>query len=456
MLNINSFKNWRPGWRSAHKGQEILPERESSHTDQACRKLLQAKTMVMACRLQLLGSEEFMKCTGQRGQIVPVVLHEVCRRTIQKFLLEGDISVRHEESYILLFPGLSLHEAEIRGMLIAEEIKCQLIEYDKFENIEIFNQISNVDARSMPMDVLPFPDYVHYAFERSLSQKPQDFIFVESDKDSVVDEDALEADIFVSCDDIEVQYLPVWDQYKGRLISYMCLAVDPQYMGNHPFIGHQKACQAAGLPVVTDVALLRKVVSWMDDHPDQLGGFGLICPVHYETLAAPETQADYYRACQAIGEHLKPYILFMVLGVPNISWLDLVQTVSPLKSYGRVLCAEIDLNDQPDYEFLRLAGFDHAGVVLETSAMEGRMRKTVADIRHFVTKARKSLIHKTFVLGVNDPVTATHLAQTGVRFMVGSAVHEGLQAPQAQVDFYKNPSFRSWQETAWKRRMFAK
>ncbi len=439
-----------------------------SELEVLCNKLLQRQELVVSGRLQLLGLGKIKQRMGRRWPGMQKIIYEVCDETIKKFLSTGDVFIRYkDDNYMLLFANSSQEEIEIKVMLIAGEIKRQLFDYDEFEDIEISNQVEHLSAKGMRSNVLPFPESIHHAFECSLPQKRPDSIFGDSgdvpdlskikstDVAAFADEERRIGDLDLGVDEhaadsVNVQYMPVWDEYKKRLISYLCLPVNVEMSAQDTMRGYASVYEglSATEKADMDIAILSQVVGWLDDHLQDIGLFGILCPVHYETLAAMGTHERYKKICQQIDGDMKQYILFMVMDVPRAPWISLSQTVSPLKTYGRILCAEVPLGGQIDFEALRMAGFDHVGVVLGGQKHDEGIKKSLMDVRSFVMRARKHLMHKTFVLGVNDPDTAAILALMGVRFMAGSAVYECLREPCGHLNFYENSYFRGWQKKA--------
>lgn len=473
----NLFRAWnslkrkrtsrRPLGAMAISADELSAVKQSE-LEVLCHKLLQRQELVVSGRLQLLGLGKIKQRMGRRWPGMQKIIYEVCDETIKKFLSAGDVFIRYkDDNYMLLFANSSEEEIEIKVMLIAGEIKRQLFDYDEFEGLEISNQVAHLSAKSMQSNALPFPESIHHAFKCSPPQKQQDSIFDDSgdepdlskikstDVAAFADEGRRIGDLDLGVDEhaagsVDVQYMPVWDQYKKRLISFLCLAVHPQYPDIDPVKGYQMLCtnlsdiQRGAL----DMSVLGNVLLWMGKNKDDVLNFGIICPVHYRTLARMDTAGGYKKICQQIDPSMKQNMLFMVLDVPSAPWLSLSQVVSPLKTYGRVLCGQVSMKDHIDFESLRMSGFDHLGVILEVLPSDEGLKKAVGNVGGFVTRARKHLIYNTFVLGVNDLLSAASVARSGVRFMAGSAVYECLREPQGHLDFYKNRDFKEWQNVA--------
>ncbi len=461
------YKQSRPRFVRAGRSQNLneLSAAKQAAIESLCHKLLQKQELVTSGKLQLLGLAKIKKRMGRKWKGMQKIVYETCDSVMSKHMSPSDIFIRYkDDSYLLLFTSSSPEEIELRTKLIAEEIKRALFESAGLEDIEVLQQVSRIKTANITDSGLPFPESINAAFERALGEKPQELMFVERNSanpvsrievDAFADSQPRIGDLDLGVNDralsgVPVQFMPVWDEYKKRLISYLCLPVNVEMLAQDPMRGYAGIYEglSAAEKADMDIAVLSQVVGWLEDHLQDIGLFGILCPVHYETLAAMGTHERYKKICQQIDGDMKQYILFMVMDVPQAPWISLSQAVSPLKTYGRILCAEVPLGGQTDFEALRMAGFDHVGVVLGGQKHDEGIKKSLMDVRTFVVRARKHLMHKTFVLGVNEPGAAVILAQMGVRFMAGSAVYECLREPRGHLNFYENFYFRGWQKKA--------
>lgn len=415
-----------------------------------CNKLFERQELTTSGRLQLLGLAKVKQRVGhKRWPGLRNVIYTICEDTIKKYISRGDMYIRYrDESYMLVFTTATPKESELKTSLIAEEIKRRLFEEEGIEDIEVVSQTTQISNYKVSPG-LSMMEAMDIAFEENYERsnrkvspvraKPSLKVieieaFSEEKRNAVLDLGVrIEETPFRA-----VHYIPVWDQARGRLIAHLCLAKGYDYLAS-PFDAHRAyyTGMTAAEKANMDLAVLARIISWMKGNPEKQARFGIICPVRYETLVGVEGKERYRTLCQKIDERMKQFLLFMVLDMPpSIPWLSLSQVVSPLKTYGRVLCGQVP-NANADFESLRLAGFDNIGIIHSDKKV---------DIEAFVAKAKKHMILKTFVLGVDDLETAAEAATAGVSFMAGQAIHGPIPDPAQKPAFLNYPYGRMWQK----------
>ncbi len=465
LKKVNRLIRRFPFWRRRDKARGVkkigtggaLSRQKQAELEMLCFKLFENRELVTSGRLQLIGLAKVKKRMGRRWAGMQQVIYEICEDTIKKYIVQGDLYIRFgEDSYMLLFGVASVREGELKAALIAEEIKRRLFEEEGIDDMAVSSQMSRIQSRDVGRDK-PFPQSIKIAFDRGAEcPQPANMSSAAAPVPPATTPRAIEVeaytetlnrsmslDLGVRMEEIpfrDVHYLPVWDQSKGRLIAHLCLAkgaeMERPIDGHRAFYAGARRTERANM----DLAVLARIIGWMKDNPEKLAGFGIICPVHYDTILGVEGEARYRALCQRVDERMKQYLLFMVLDLPPaVPWPSLTQVVSPLKTYGRVLCGQVPLSCPVDFEAMRLAGFDNVGIIMPPSNINRRV-----DVSAFVIQAKKHLIHKTFVLGIDDPHVAADVAAAGVHYLGGKAIHVPICNPAVKPAFEEYPFCRIW------------
>ncbi|MBI2233894.1 MAG: hypothetical protein HYU57_02660 [Micavibrio aeruginosavorus] len=445
--------------------RKLTPEKQAA-LENLTQKLLQKQDLILSGKLQLIGLEKVRQRLGKRWDGFKPVIYKICEDAICRYINPGDFYLRYRnESYIILFAEQDPAVNDLRVALIAAEIRKNIALEDELAGLEITGAI--VPVRAGGEDGLTVldnrPDNAPQLYAPVPQAQPPQTLQdqIASARKTLIDPEpapgirqpraALDLGIDLSAAAFSaVCYLPVWDHYKGRLTAHLCLAANRDGSGSS-ILSHKALYngQGAARRGLFDLAILASVIGWLHSHPDDTGKFGIICPVHYDSLFNVETKVKYRTMYQKITDSMKERILFMVLDVPPYApWASLSQFAAPLKNYGRVLCAQLPLSANADFDTLRRAGFDNIGFLLEPPSRNGAQDSEIripGEARQFIAKAKKHLIRQTFALGVNDPMTAAILAKAGVRYISGDAVYQAMPHPSEDIDFYKNDMFRVWQ-----------
>ena len=445
-------------------------KRKQRDLEKLCEKLFEKKNLIASGRLQLLGLDKIQLRLGKAWPGLQDFVYEICEKVMDKYLAKGDIFFRYQQSdYILLFSEASLPEADIKLTLISEEIRRELFLQDSLHEIKIERQVAEISADLIndANKAFPFPDSLILTFESSISRyEVETDAFPTPDISRIkktnieagaYDRDVAPLDLGFTIQKINpsvIKYLPVWDNGKKSLLGCLYLIAGQKELGN-PLGRYKKLCDAKvpSEKAKGDISMLNFIMETIAELGDDLSR-KIICPVHYDTLGPREDGKNSLIQCQKMNERMRRHILFMVLNVPvQTSWLNLSKIISPLKAYGRMMIAELPIVPDMDFNMLRQSGFDEVAFIMEADAstMPQRKRarlKAITDIRSFIARAKRNrLASEIFVFGTDYPVMALSLADAGVRYLAGNAVHADIAALETRLDFEGNNSFRIWQRS---------
>ena len=210
---------------------------------------------------------------------------------------------------MIIFAHAGPEEAQIKAVLIAEEIRRQLFEHEDEDvrGIEVEETVAVVSAKDIKdknnildsMDVAfkkkemlrkqqaaasakPAPQKKKEAFDlNSISDDLRVDIDPYSDKQGVKKKKAA-ANEEPSLDSV---YLPIWNVKRNIITTYLCLVQD-KLEKDDPFDSYElfflgaKASQKASI----DMKILKNVAKDLKGMKDSETPLFLMCPVHYTTL----------------------------------------------------------------------------------------------------------------------------------------------------------------------------
>lgn len=468
------FRRRRPAphvSKVSSKSPRELSQTKRAELERLCEQLFARQDLLTSGRLQLIGLGAVKKRMGKRWLGLQNAIYDICEQTIEKYTGRGDIYIRYkDESYILLFLTSSQVESDLKTRLIAEEIKRRLFEDEGVDDVEVRADTARIRTNTIRKD-MDFPDSIYSAVETGIEKKkalnrdvcqimsnaplqePPDLsklrrVEIDAFSDDLCKIQPL-VDLGVEADRVPfraVHYIPVWEQYKGRVIAFICLARDEVSLS--PVADHVKfyAGRSKTDAGMMDMAILSQIISWMEAHGDGFAS-GMICPVHYETLIGVVTKQKYRALCQRIDGQMKERLLFLVLDTPpRAPRLSLAEAISPLKTYSRKICAQIEYDANIDFESMRLAGFDNVGIIAPPVLPNNpeSFKRGTAEIRSFITRAKKNHINITFLMGIDHPALAAEAVSSGAYYISGQAIHVPVRDPKESLIFEDHPFFKMW------------
>lgn len=460
------------GQGNVNQEQNFMSFKNNAVLGNALSSFFNKNGVVAAGRMEILGLRTIRNNSGARWDNLHSKISDVCKNVIGKYISDDDMCVEfRDDAFIILFTESTIVESDLKITLIVEEMKRGLQALDGVDQITVKKDVSLIQMTDLDHN-MPLVQSIVMLFEKgrvngqiqlTASRSPNFSSVLHAGHDRAArlhhEMTAPHKKETGAMDDVHalpftaVRYMPVWDHYKGRKVAQMAVADYPD-AGGQAIRAHEAFyANAPGATVIAmDMLVLRTVIAWFQANPDMIPDFGIICPVHHYTLSSMDGQQRYRALCQKIDERMKAYTLFMVMDVPaHTPWMTLHRMISPLKTFGRVLCGRVSLTSvgDADYEALRMAGFDVLGVMVNGSSTgnAGRAyRMMESDIQNFVKRTRRHLISRTFLLGADDPKVALAAAAADVRFIAGDAIHACVAEPEASLDFHKGSFFRMWRE----------
>jgi len=457
------------------KSRALTPE-QRRRLEYLCDKLFERQDLVNSGRLQLLGLGKVKQRFGKHWYGIQNAIYDLCEEVIARHVEPGDIFIRYqEETYILLFPSCSPAQSERKTYAIAEEIKRRLFEED-IDEIEVKSTV--VGVRGSAIDRRRgFPKSLHDAVvaglhkkevkKRPSSRSPNRDVYVPPDlsKYRKIEVDAFSESLRkimpldMLGEELEripfraIHYIPVWEQYNSRLVAYICMARDED--AADPIKGHlgyykNRTPHDIGF---MDLSILARVIHWMKEHEYYSAmSFGLICPVHYDTLVRMDTKQRYRALCQKIKPFMRSKIVFMVLDTPcQAPAISLSEAISPLKTYSRKISAQLSCREKIiDFKALHMAGFDSVGMIAPDIPIHdhARLMHIAAEVKDFVARANRNFFKSTFVIGADHPGLALEAFACGAYYVAGQAIHGPVRTPLDTLNFQHYPFFRLWQGEA--------
>ena len=368
----------------------------------------------------------------------------------------------------------SLVESDLKATLMAEEIKRRLFEDVGIETITMTKEMSFIVANEV-VTAQPCIQTIPLAFEngrgrasREMADQghvPREFASVRHTEiqfqkysgrkparhrvRSGVTEDEVVCPIVPVTG---VRYMPVWDQYRGRLVSLLAVGDFAGADPIHAMHAHRNFYIGRSDHEIIDMDLfvLQTIMNWLAANPDAVLNFDIICPVHFRTLASMNGKIRYRNLCQKIDERMKNILSFLVMDAPTkMPAISLCEIVSPLKSHSRFLCAHVPvLTSDAEMESLRMAGFDVFGIFVDGISVGNTYKTLTQELDGFVHRARKHIINHTFVIGADDSDDAVAAAMADIRFILGDAIHPCINTPSEKTDLLSNKFFKLWRSSS--------
>lgn len=430
------------------RGHVLTPEKQKELND-LCRQLFARQELITSGKLQLLGLAAIKKRMGKRWRGLCQVVYDTTEEVIREHLGKGDIFIRyHDDTYVMLFAYATLDEGLHKAQTIAEEVRRRLFAMDEpaLRALEVTNAVRTMHASDFSsggflsaMDDI-FADFSSAdddsAFTRPTYKRQDDQVRdVPPDAAAQVGtarykpQNGTIMAVQAAMPDISCVYMPLWDVPRKATTAALSLAKNPSY-GGDSVAAHVALCRAAQdmERVAIDLKLLdlvrTELVAMAADGRKCL----LICPVQYETLHNYASYELYKNACEAISPIHRGFLSLLVLPPhERLPQKEAYWFARPIRAFVRFVFAAVPPVPEINLNYLRNAGVDAVGAILNDSMPEAQK---LARLGNLAVKVRTLKFPHCFCIGVDTLSLATSLVCSGFGYLGGNAVIPPVDRPQ--------------------------
>jgi hypothetical protein len=403
-------------------------------------------SVASAGKVAVLGLEGIRFRLQDRWEVLSEKVHAYFNALLERELKPGDCFHKIDElSYLVLFRNLSVAEAQLKCVAIAESASRRLFGED-IGAVSIRVVVATIDNELLLQALDPI------ATVETILKNIGSETIVSSRNDHSPDRDAdcgqhpkhltaaaqpLKIEFgsdtrhteTLALDRITFQYRPVWDSIRKVVLTYLCQPMSPSETGVNTELPARGYCVAteSDQAFLLDLHVLQEVVGRMEVLRRE--GFRIVaaCPVHFATIAHSRSWNEYLRLLDKAGGETVRDIAFLLIGieagVPNVR---LVQEVPKLSLRSKLVFAAIDYQEGGVSRFER-TGIHAIGIELRHIA--GPERQLLATIDALAQESEHSGM-ASFVLGAKSKSTVISAIASGVRYLEGHIIAAPVVEPR--------------------------
>jgi hypothetical protein len=412
-------------------------------------KVVSTETPVIissAGKVAVLGLEGIRTRLHDRWGALSEKVHAYFNAMLEREMKPGDCYHKLDElSYLVLFRDLSVAEAQLKCVAIAEAASRRLFGED-IGAVSVRVVVAAIDNAL----VLQSPDPI--AVVQTTLQNIGTETVVEHKNRHVPEGNAdvgqrpnhLDADPqllkitfgsgfehseTLALDKITFQYRPIWDSTRKVVLTYLCQPTPPLAASIH---GEAVACgywvaRNSKEAFLLDLHVVREVVKRIETLRNE--GFRIVaaCPVHFDTIAHSRSWKEYLRVLDSAGNETVRDIAFLLIGidegVPNVR---LVQEIPKVSLCSKLVFAAIDYHEGAVSRFER-TGVHAIGIELRN--MAGSEQQLLAAIDTLARQSENSGV-VSFILGAKSKSVVVSAIASGVRYLEGQIIAAPVPEPR--------------------------
>lgn len=384
--------------------------------------------VVSAGKIHLLGLEAIRARLGDKWEKMSGLVHRYFEAAIRREMQPGD-TFQHfgELSYLVLFRGASLAEAQLKCHAIAESVTKRLFG-EEDQDVSVRNLTAPLDAMTLDQieDCVRVNDHLEEFGQETL-------IHSRAGKTEVTS--AATIRVRMSHSGVQHQiskvrpafvYRPLWDTAKGVVLTYICQPLPSGISAHQGLSGVCLATESedeqAELDALAFQASIRRV------HMLRHSGLRVLIavPIHFVTLARSRLWQRYRVMQDHFPTEYFRDIAFLIHGIESsIPNIRLTQELPKLTTLSRYLFC---LTDNPTNMSQQ---FDNSGAHAVGLSI-GSDRSEREWINRMSTLGREAKVSgkEAFVIGAARRSCAVNAIGAGARYIEGASVRSVVADPK--------------------------
>lgn len=380
-------------------------------------------------QVNLISMARIKERIGERWPHYAVKADRIARNAIERYLVGGDIYARWKDAgYIIVFATLDARQAQIKSILIGDEITKALLGEEEVNLAQVHSVEVQSDGELTFSEVPPV--------EQLVAETVSD-LAAPSERVTIIDvEEPAPGPAVPRADplaDLSFCYRPSWDPARGVIAAYLCVPQLPDGPSGHrryaPIVLGNDTTALEKL----DFAVMKHVIGVLDGLIREKRRLLVTMPVRFETLAAAAQRRRYIDTLQAkLSAEAASLLVIELVSVPDgVPQARLIEISSPLRAHARAVIARL----RPDTtEFASFAGSRIAAVgcdIIRQSGSEMVLMQQMARFSRGATKAGLA----TYLRGIGSLSLTAAALGAGFAHVDGDAIAAPVDLPRGILEF---------------------
>jgi EAL domain-containing protein (putative c-di-GMP-specific phosphodiesterase class I) len=360
--------------------------------------------------VQLLDLDKIAKVLGDTYAKRKDVIERVVSRAIERHLAPDDVYTQYSDSsYVVVFARLDDKAAQLKTLLIADEIAEKLLGKSNEKNLVEVKTASVKEDGQVMFTAAPTVDLLMHQIRMAPSTV--------GGKKNPLKKALHEFDIVK---DVQFIFHPMW-HVKNKIVStFMCVPV-VCVAENTYTSAYASLSETTDAEIIEnlDIATLNRACDELQAMHDKKKMALLAVPIHFVTLTHKKSRTKYIKVCATKLFDFKDKIVFEIVGLPEgVPDTRLFDFFVALHPFSRSVLARFCL-DHKFFEGYQAAGIHSVGIdILDSQISE---KEALDKMGKFVEAANKASL-STYIHGVRTRSLNMMAISAGFNYVNGYAI----------------------------------
>ncbi len=384
-------------------------------------------------KVQMIGLDRLQARFGTSWLEIAERADEIARRTIQSRLSKADIYTAVQGwKYLILFPELSVVEAQLKSALIADEIARGIVgDQCVAGEIEVKSAMLAADGG---LTFEPAPTLANLAQMVAQKIEPPN-VAIDGQSITGSGPDSVEPPpcTLDPLDAVEVWYQPVLDTRANAVAAYQAVPAfempdGTRVFGEADIPGFDHPDRMFRLDLMLLTRAIRDLNASISTGRKKL----ILVGVSFETLAANAKRMEYLRRLENVLWPARGLLAFQIKNLPDgASPARLHELVMSLKRHTRVVLLQCPTNTNYVSIYRDIA---LQSIGIELNGGPAAAQRDLLALQRFATLARKIGVHPS-ASGLSTRALAEKAIETGYRYVTGNGIAPPFRSLAAATNF---------------------
>jgi len=410
LLDLDDPEKKEESGGQRHNGANAASSIDLKEFEGRLSDIIERFVTVSTGHVQLLDLEKISKALGDTYKKRKDTIERVVSRAIERHLAPDDVYTQYNSSsYVVVFAQLDEKAAQLKTLLIAEEIAEKLLGKSNEKNmVEVKTASVKQDGQVIFTAAPTIEHLVH-----QIQMTPLTF----GGKKKLLKKAQHEFDIVK---DVQFIFHPMWHVRNKIVSTFLCVPV-VCVAENTYTSAYASLSEATDTEIIEnlDIATLNRACDEFRIMHDKKKMGLLAVPIHFVTLTHKKSRTEYIKVCATKLLDFKDRIVFEIVGLPEgVPDNRLFDFFVALHPFSRSVIARFSL-DHKFFEGYKAAGIHSVGIdILDSQLSE---TEALDKMGKFVEAANKASL-STYIHGVRTRSLNMMAISAGFNYVNGYAI----------------------------------
>jgi hypothetical protein len=386
----------------------------------------------LAGRVNVVGLDKVKAYLGASWERMAERAERIARKVIERHLDQGDIyGSTGNDTYVMVFARLSPEQAQVKCLLIADEIAKTLLGEQGGDLLNVKTAATRIVGKLDAGGISPI-DQIVTSLSNVADLLPMAVPVAAAPAAPPLGgrPSSISADVLGG---LRLAYRPMWDSARNVIAAYLCAAQVPTSdVGSALSDAELAVADDANELARLDSTVQQRVMNDLADLIAEKRRLLITLPVHFESLGQGAWRRNYFAEMTRLDAEGRKLLMVEIVGLPQgVLQSRLLDLIAPLRSLCRGVMLRVPLEM---IDLTQVRGCVAAAVGCDLTGQSGSEIVLVQQMNRFARAVERTSM-PSYVHGAQTLSLVTAALGAGFNYIDGDAVAKLVDHPRHAVEF---------------------